>query len=127
MANDRFLGMYFPFQEDLTGKYVRLTNETKDAVRSKLSNLITTMKGERVYNPEFGTNVMRFVFEPLDEITYGEIREEVIGAVTKYLKEVQINAIEANRDDNNLFIGMRVAYTISDGVFKEKDEVSLVF
>jgi phage baseplate assembly protein W len=127
MSDDRYLGITFPFQEDLKGKYLKLTNIDKDAVRSNLSNLITTMKGERLYKPDFGTNVMRFLFEPMDDVTYGEIREEIIGAVTKYLKEIEVQNVEINTDEQRNFVGLRISYTITDGVFREKDEISLLF
>lgn len=127
MSDDRYLGITFPFQEDLKGKYLKLTNVDKDAVRSNLANLITTMKGERLYKPDFGTNVMRFLFEPMDDNIYGEIREEIVSVVTKYLKEIEIQKIEVNTDEQRHFVGLRISYNITDGVFREQDEVSLLF
>ena len=127
MSDDRYLGIKFPFEEDLKGKYLRLTNIDKDAIRSNLSNLITTMKGERLFKPDFGTDIMRFLFEPMDEQTYGEIREEILGAVAKYLTEIEVQKVETNINEDNLFVGLRISYTISDGVFKDKDSVELLF
>jgi len=127
MSDDRYLGIAFPFQEDLKGKYLKLTNVDKDAVRSNLTNLITTMKGERLYKPDFGTNVMRFLFEPMDDTTYGEIREEILSVVSKYLKEIEVQRVEINTDEQRNFVGLKISYNITDGVFREQDELSLLF
>ena len=127
MSDDRYLGIKFPFEEDFKGKYLNLTNIDKDAVKSNLSNLITTLKGERLYKPEFGTNVMSFLFEPMDESTYGNIREDIIGTCTKYLPEITIKTVETSVDEANLLVGFRIEYEITDGAFKEKDSLSITF
>lgn len=127
MSDDRYLGIKIPFEEDLKGKYLKLTNTFKDAIRSDLFNLITTMKGERLYKPDFGTNLMKFLFEPMDDTTYNNIKTEILDAVTKYLKEVKILKVEVNSNESNLFVGFRISYTISDGIFKETDELSITF
>lgn len=127
MSDDRYLGIKFPFENDSKGKFLKLTRVDKDAVKSNLSNLITTMKGERLYKPDFGTNVMRFLFEPMDEQTYGEIREEILGTVTKYLKEIEVQNVEITANEQSLFVGLKISYIISDGAFKEKDNLELLF
>jgi phage baseplate assembly protein W len=127
MADDKYLGITFPVEEDLKGKYLKLNKIDKEQVKSNLSYLITTMKGERLYKPDFGTNLMQYLFEPMDEQTYNDIRNEIIGACTKYLREITIQKIETTVNESQLFVGLKVLYTISDGVFKQSDQLSLTF
>lgn len=127
MSDDRYINITFPFEEDTKGKWLKLNNNSKDATKSKLANLITTKKGERLYKPDYGTNIMDYIFEPLDDFTYNEIRQEILSTVSKYLSEVEIQNVEANIDYNNYFIGLKISYTESDGVFKEKNNLNLLF
>lgn len=127
MADDKYLGITFPFQNDLTGKYIRLNKTKKDEIRSQLNNLITTNKGERLFKPDFGINLKKFLFEPMDDNTHGEIRNEIINAVTKYMTNVKIEKVETKINEQELFIGLRILYSISDGIFKESDEINILF
>lgn len=127
MSDDRYLGIEFPFQEDIKGKYLKLTKREKDRVKSNLTNLITTMKGERMYRPNFGTNLSKYIFEPMDEQTYSDIRQEIVGTVAKYMKEVDIIKVEIKATPDALLIGIKIAYDISVGVFKEPDTIDLLF
>ena len=127
MTDYRYLGIEFPIQEDLKGKYLSLTKTQKDRVKSNLINLITTMKGERWRKPDFGTNLPQYLFEPMDEQTYSDIRQEIIGTVTKHLSDVNIVNVELKADNETNFVGIKIGYTISTGVFKEPDTIDIVF
>lgn len=55
-----------------------------DAIINSLKNILLTMKGSRRMLPEFGSNLQRLVFEPIDEITAREIGEEIIDSVRRW-------------------------------------------
>ena len=58
---------------------VRLTD--LELAKQDLANMFSITKGEKWSNPEFGTNIPFYLFEPLDESTRGLIEEEVIEVV----------------------------------------------
>lgn len=127
MADDKYLGIVFPFEEDLKGKYLKLTRTDKEKVKSNLTNLLTTMKGERLFRPDFGTNIMQYLFEQMDEQTYLEIRQEIVGTVAKYMKEIEILKVEVKENQEKNFIGLKIFYNISTGIFKDSDTIDLLF
>ena len=127
MTDDKYLGIGFPFQQDLKGKYLKLNKTDVEQVKSNLSYLITSSVGERLYKPNFGINLMQYIFQPMDEQTYNDIRNEIIGTCSKYLKEIQIQKIETTVNESQLFVGLKISYVISDGVFKQQDQLSLLF
>lgn len=46
--------------------------------------IIGTVRGERVMLPNFGCNLKPYVFQPLDEITFNEIKREVLESLSLY-------------------------------------------
>lgn len=51
----------------VTGTLTRVTNE--DAVRQSLKNLVMTNLGERLFQPQIGSDLRRALFEPNDTVT----------------------------------------------------------
>lgn len=48
-----------------------------DAVADSIRNIVKTVPGERVNNPSFGCDLLRYLFEPLDERTAEMIASEI--------------------------------------------------
>ena len=83
MANGRYINIRYPFQNSDKGFFLALNDINSDAIKSDLMHLILTRKGQRLYNPEFGTDLLRFIFEPQDVITLNMIKEEITNVVKK--------------------------------------------
>jgi phage baseplate assembly protein W len=62
-------------------------------IRNNLRQLLLTQKGERVMLPEFGLDMNKFLFEPLDETLFYLIRREVVLNVTRYFPLAKIISI----------------------------------
>ena len=67
------IGIFFPFTESYT-EFVKQTTTTNDEIRSSLTHLLLTNKGERYYKPDFGTNLRNFIFNPNDSTTYDAMK-----------------------------------------------------
>jgi len=52
-----------------------------DLAKQDLSNHFSIRKGEKWTNPEFGSNLPYYVFQPLDDITVDLIQQEVSNIV----------------------------------------------
>jgi phage baseplate assembly protein W len=87
-------------------------------------HLILTIKGQRLYNPDFGTNLLRFIFEPADGFTFDGIREEIQTQVKKYLPNLNITNISVEDSTESEYAAVvRLDYTITDDVFTTSDFV----
>ena len=93
MANGITYGINFPFRESYVGKYLDVSDNTDEEVRSNLIHLLLTRKGYRYYLPDFGTRLYEYIFEPLDGPTFSEIEGEIRDSVEKYMPGVQITNI----------------------------------
>lgn len=126
MANNNY-GLKFPFSSDSEDKTLLDLNSTKkDAIRGKLIHLITTPKGNRLRMPEFGTDIIKYIFSQNDEITWDNIKNEISQQISKYIKNVSLTDIELARDaddDNNIYIILNILYDF--GIIKESDEIKI--
>ena len=46
------------------------------AIKQSIVNLILTNKGERLFNPDYGSDIRSYLFEPLDYAIAGIIKKE---------------------------------------------------
>ena len=127
MANENNLGITFPYQEDLTGKFLRLNQNDKEELKSKLALLITTQRGQRLFNPDFGINIEQFLFQPMDDQTYNAIRDEISSNVTRFIPSLKIESIQTDVSESQKLVGLQIRYSISDGVIKQTDELAILF
>jgi phage baseplate assembly protein W len=82
---------------------------TREAIKSNLFNFFSTARGERVFNPFFGTALFKIVFEQITPITddyISQIIEQELSQFFPFVNLVELN-ITAEEDVNNLFIGMK--------------------
>ena len=69
MAEKRYINIDFPFSDSPKGYYFKLNDNDRDAIKSDLLHLLLTNKGERLYMPDFGSDLRKYIFEPNDSIT----------------------------------------------------------
>jgi phage baseplate assembly protein W len=118
----RFINIEFPFQDSKDGFFLNMNAVDSKAIRSDLMHLILTRKGERFYNPDFGTDLLRFIFEPNDSITYSDIKLDIQTTVKRFIPNLNIDdvIIEPN-EEFEYKANVRIDYTITDDVFSESD------
>ena len=80
------IGVNLPFTRDNKTGWFDQSFTTLDAAKSNLRNLLLTMKGERLMQPNFGTDLMKLVFEQDDGTLIDRIRETIITAVDFWLQ-----------------------------------------
>ena len=120
----RYFNITFPFQNSDNGFFVKLNSTDANAVKSDLMHLILTQKGERLYDPEFGTNLLKFIFEPQDGYTFAQIEEEINTVVARFLPKLTINKVYMiDSEENDHLAIIRIDYTINDDVFSAEDFV----
>ena len=67
----------------------------KDLVRASVVNLISTHKGSRVYDPDYGTNIHKLVFELNIQRVRNIAKVEITEIVEKYEPRAKIIDINA--------------------------------
>ena len=76
-----------------------LTQSTMEVIRQNFKNLILTNPGERVMMPTFGVGIRRFLFEPNNVNTHGNISSAVDEQVGQYMPFIEINELDFHVDE----------------------------
>jgi len=110
---DTWIGLSFPLGRSNTG-FFKQTKTTLDQAAYNLENLLLTMKGERVAQPEFGTDLYQIVFESInDDLLVNKIEEEIRGAVDIWMPYIDITNIQVSLDqrDQNIIV-IQISFTV---------------
>jgi phage baseplate assembly protein W len=127
MAKTRYINIDFPFKDSSKGFYLQLNQTNRDAIRADLLHLLLTNKGERLYLPDFGSDLKKYIFEPNDNITHSEIRDNLNETISKYIPNLTVNSIEFRNNEVEEAIIVELTYTVSEDTFTSTDTVTLTF
>ena len=107
------IGVSLPFNGP-SGPFNK-TYSTKEQIKSNLINLLLTNKGERVFNPEFGADIRRVLFEGITEDTSVLIQNLITTNVNFFIPEINIDdvVVEPNEDNNSYNIIVKYNLVIS--------------
>ena len=127
MAEKRYINIDFPFKDSPNGYYFKLNDNDKDAIRADLLHLLLTNKGERLYLPDFGSDLRKYIFEPNDNITHEDIRNNLNETIKRYIPNLVVNDISFRNDDIQELIIVELKYTVTDGTFASSDTIEITF
>ena len=101
------------------------TYSTKEQIKSNLINLLLTDKGERIMNPEFGTDLRRSLFDNITQSNTDLLQTKIIDAINIFIPEVELTnvVVEPNIDYNTLNVTIDYRLRISN----TPDQVTVQF
>lgn len=120
----KYININYPFKDSDKGFFLDLTATDEKAIKADLMHLILTRKGQRLYNPDFGTDLLKFIFEPNDTLTLAGIKSEITTVVKRYLPRLEITEISVVESEESEYAAVvTIKYTITDDVFTTSDLV----
>ena len=115
MAKTQRYGIKFPFNivsELNTLLDVNLTKDEK--VKSQIMHVIFTQKGQRLRNPDFGTNLIQFIFNPNDVQTWDDVKFELKEDVKRWVPDCELSDVEVYETDNGRGLIARLNYSVRE-------------
>ena len=115
LNSNTYVGMSFPLNGDTFNDFA-LTKTTIDQSVHNLRNLLLTVVGERVGQPEFGSQLKAICFEQIDDELPIKIENEVRRAVSKWLSHIEIKSVETltqDGDKSNVFVKIKFIPALS--------------
>lgn len=127
MAKMQRFGIKYPFSNDNLDNIYMDTNDTyTENIKSQVLHVIFTPKGMKLRDPDFGTNLVNYIFGPKDGDTLNEVKSEISSQVGKYVpaaKFKDINVYNDENDDNAIIV--TVSYSVKIGNKTEETTVAI--
>jgi phage baseplate assembly protein W len=104
---DSKIGIVFPLRNSQNGFFAS-SSTILEQTKTNLKNLLLTVKGERLGQPEFGSNIFNLLFENFDPDLEKKLETSIKDTVATWLPHVHIInlIIDAQEDENYLNISM---------------------
>lgn len=127
--NKQFYGIKYPLSEESDRLTFFDVNESKmDSIQSMLLHIILTPKGQRLRHPNFGTDLIKYVFEPNDSTTWEGIKSEIRNQVGAYLPNVVFNDIKIQHnleEANSIYVEIDYSVNLNGRTTTNKALVKL--
>jgi len=99
----------FPFHFDSRGRTA--STDDNDHIRDMIEELLFTTPGERVNRPDFGSGLLRMVFEPNSPELAAALQFTVQAALQRYLGDlIEVRSLSVQAVDSTL--GVVVQYAV---------------
>lgn len=125
MAQKQYFGITYPFTSNgFQHFYVDANATLQEKVRSQLMHIVFTPKGQRIRNPEFGTDLIKYIFDQNDNTTWEAVKQEVSDSVKRWTNNITINNIQVvknNNDETEIYV--RLDYSVTEGNKTTNDSV----
>ena len=127
MALKQRYGIKYPFSSDnLEEIYVDLNDTYTDRVKSEVLHVLFTPKGQKLRNPDFGTDLIKYLFDPKDDTSFESVKATIKTDIGKYVDGVEFEDIRIINDENDeRGIIVVVEYSVVQGNKKEKTQVAV--
>ena len=97
-----------PISKDITSDF------DESAVRNSIFNLFNTVPGQNLLNPEYGLNLLQYLFEPINETSGRQIGNDIVAGINTYEPRVLVKNvdIQLNEDEQTYYITLNIEIPI---------------
>lgn len=110
----------FRLRKLTSGDMSKVFDET--AINQALLSLFNTIKGERFFNPTYGSSLPFLLFEPFDSLTAQTIVNDIQESVRVWEPRVKITDLDIDLDHDKQIYSLTLVYKIKStteiGVFE---------
>jgi phage baseplate assembly protein W len=107
--NKTAIGISLPFNGPAV---FNSTYSTKDQLKANLINLILTNKGERIENPEFGSDVRKFLFEFITDNNIEDLKMFILKSIETFIPEINVTNIETTPEPDFNSVSLKIEYRL---------------
>ena len=124
---DTWIGLSFPLGRGTQSAFKQTKTNLQQA-STNLKNLLLTIRGERVMQPNFGSNLHRLLFEPMVESDMSlAIEEEILNVTSVWLPYVNIQNVDVKFDErrgNQVGVVLTFSITLNPDT---EEQITLTF
>ena len=109
------IGLAVPFQSTATSgsdSVFRINYTTAEQVKYNMINYFLTSKGERIFNPNFGSIIPSQLFEPNDPSTVEIIKKSIEDDVALVFPMVALKEVIVSSDPDYYYLNIQIFYSV---------------
>jgi phage baseplate assembly protein W len=110
------IGVSIPFN---TPQVFTQTYTTQDQIKSNIINYILTDRGERVFNPTFGSNIRASLFENITQDLLQTLEVTLNEDLSTYFPNVNFSNITITPEYDENAISIKIEYSLYNGPTNE--------
>lgn len=120
-------GIKYPFENNnIDNIFMDLNESYSDSIKSKVLHVIFTPRGQRLRLPSFGTNLIKYIFEPSVDTTLEMVKNEISQSIRTWVPNVEFDDITISDDENSEHGKIVVIhYSVIKGNIKESTSVGV--
>lgn len=116
MAQKQYFDIKYPFTNDDFERYeLDMNVSQKERITSDILHVLFTPKGQRLRMPTFGTDLIKYIFDPNDSMSWAGIKKEIQETVSRWVSGVKLNNIEVLSTEDGTQVYVRVDYSVQEG------------
>ena len=123
----QYYGIKFPFTaNNLNEFFLDLNIELKDKVASEIAHVLLTPKRSRIRKPNFGTDLIKYIFEGNDDITFDDIKREAKESISAYVPNVMLESLDVvtpPEEPNSIYLDL--IYTVTNRNRTENNRLAI--
>ena len=108
---DKYVGIRFPLDHSPEGFFYK-TKTVLEQSKANLQNLLLTTPGERIFQPEFGSQLKSIVFEQGVDVP-NRIEEAIRSAVDRFLAYINIINVFTTQQDNQVNVSIEFSVPLN--------------
>jgi len=115
------ISIKYPIKDSPDDKLFDLNKLSIDDVKSSIYFVLSTRKGERWMNPDFGCDFYEYLFDLNDQISYDSIINSIKRDIKSFVSNVEISNVEILPDYNEKLIDIRIIFSYSEANSVKQD------
>lgn len=92
----------------------KLSYTTEEQAISNLKNLLLTRKGERPFQPLFGSDIYSLLFENIDTDLEGDLQESLSNDINFWLPYILLQNVEVNSDPDFNKVSIKISFKVTE-------------
>lgn len=126
MAKTQYYGIKYPFTyENDELVYLDLNETFEQSVQAQILHVIFTPKKQKLRDPDFGSDLIKYLYDPSDGTTFEKIKSQIREDVAARVPNVRFDDIEIidSVDDHTKIVS--VLYTVIKGNVETQNNVAI--
>ena len=83
-----------------------INNDKYKTINDKIKNIILYEKNNKLYNNNYGVDLLRYLFEPTNKTfeKLNDLKQIISNEISKYIPEIIVQDIQIDKEEDNLSI-----------------------